>query len=162
MDTMPRHIVEDTTKAAGPPTWNYLLRPGVFATANVTEFTLLAGAAAGKAAVEYGALKLPFYVLKAPFALGCNIWDSITAGPAHPLRNWNGRLGPGNVNHRARPQLTRGFRWGDPNRTRAGGNSDRPNWLNWFWNPEDARDWGPQAGGGATRCAPVCQGCGCA
>src|SRR2546429_9657230 len=83
MDIM-RHIPEDVVKTGGPPTWNYLLRPGVFTAANVTEFTLLAGAAAGKAAIEYGALKLPFYVAKSPFAIACNGWDRLANSGCTP------------------------------------------------------------------------------
>ena len=65
MDRMPQRIVEGLAKTWGPETWNYLGRPAVFTAVNAAEMGVLAGAAATKAAIEYGALKLPWYIARA-------------------------------------------------------------------------------------------------
>jgi hypothetical protein len=132
MEVVPR-IVEDLYRRVAPPVWNDLGRPALVGTAYVTEFTGLAAAAAAKATIEYGMLKPLFYAGKV-----------VTRGGIEAY-NWQARrrgVAPVAPNAWYYPHLDH-FNWGNRTRTRATGNSDRPNWMNWFWNPEAARYWGP-------------------
>src|SRR5258708_668058 len=146
---MDRRIVEDLTKRFAPEVWNGLGRTALVAVAVPMQFTGLAVAAAAKAAIEHGMLKPLFY--------------GFVKLPTRGVIELHNRLAPQTgfapvaPNARYYPHLKH-FNWGDRTRTRANGNSDRPNRMNWFWNPEAARRWGPWQGGRAA--APGGRGAG--
>jgi len=103
----------------------------------VAELTALATAAAAKAFFEHGIVKPLFYVgVKLPTRIGIEGYNLLA-----PRRGF----APVAPNAWYYPHWDH-FNWGDRNRTRANGNSDRPNWMNWFWDPEAARYWGPRWG----------------
>ncbi len=136
MEIVPR-ITEDIIRGFGPPLWNGPGRWLTGATAGTLETVMggpvLATATLSRFAIEHGAIKLPRYIIKAPFAVALNAWDALAEAPCTGGRLPSTRIEMGDEEEvfayrysRFRPELSS---WNFP--------GDRPRFLkNWFWDSD--------------------------